>query len=80
MKRAGDREAELERVMVHVKFHDDAGDFDEWLEEKKVAVNSIRPRTTSVGISPMENLRQIRTKIKKLGDIDAELAANIKVR
>uniref|UniRef100_A0A5K3EGH0 SH3 domain-containing protein n=1 Tax=Mesocestoides corti TaxID=53468 RepID=A0A5K3EGH0_MESCO len=80
MKKANDREAELQLVMAHVNFHDDAGDLDTWLDEKEAAVQAVRTPTDSAvgGNSPMDNLRQIRGWIKKLGAIDSELTANDK--
>ncbi|KAH9280373.1 Spectrin beta chain, non-erythrocytic 1 [Echinococcus granulosus] len=76
LKRAEARGNELEKVMAHVNFHNDANDVEEWLEEKKASVQSVP--TLATGSSPMENLRQTRARIKKLGDIESELAANQK--
>ncbi|KAM7541962.1 hypothetical protein Aperf_G00000017227 [Anoplocephala perfoliata] len=76
MQRAGAREAEIGKVNVHANFHDDASDLEEWLEEKKAAVENV-PTEVS-GPNHMENLRQIRGRKKKLEDIDSELVANKK--
>lgn len=80
INKADAREAELNQLMAHVNFHDDIGDLDEWLREKNVAVQCVKKgnsmASSSVGSGSVEILRLIRTKIKKLGDIDAELAAN----
>ncbi|VDO08241.1 unnamed protein product [Rodentolepis nana] len=76
MKRAESREDEVERVKTHANFHDDASDLKEWLDEKRVAVDNIP--TSITGTDPMEALRQIRGRLKKLEDIDAELTANEK--
>ena len=78
MKRMEDREAEMQKVMTHVGFHNDANEFDEWIDEKKAAVQNV-PTSAAKGNSPMEDLRLIRARIKKLQDIDSELAASEKV-
>ncbi|KAL5964605.1 Spectrin alpha chain [Taenia solium] len=76
LKKAEARASEIEKVMAHVNFHNDASDLEEWLEEKKASVQSVP--TLATGSSPLEKLRQTRTRIKKLGDIESELAANQK--
>ncbi|VDK20324.1 unnamed protein product, partial [Taenia asiatica] len=75
-KKAEARDSEIEKVMAHVNFHNDASDLEEWLEEKKASVQSVP--TLATGSSPLEKLRQTRARIKKLGDIKSELAANQK--
>lgn len=74
MNRTEAREAEVDRVKVHAKFHDDAGELEEWLDEKRVAVDNVPMKVTEA--DPMDALRQIRGRKKKLEDIDAELIAN----
>ncbi|VDL15838.1 unnamed protein product [Hymenolepis diminuta] len=74
MNRTEAREAEVDRVKVHAKFHDDAGELEEWLDEKRVAVDNVPMKVTET--DPMDALRQIRGRKKKLEDIDAELVAN----
>lgn len=76
LKKAEARDGEIEKAMAHVNFHNDASDLEEWLEEKKASVQSVP--TLATGSSPLEKLRQTRARIKKLGGIESELAANQK--
>ena len=78
MKRVENREAEMKKVTTHVGFHNDASDLEEWIEEKRAAVQNV-PTNLTIGVTPMEDLRQIRARIKKLQDIDSEVVASEKV-
>lgn len=78
IKRAEAREVEVDGVKVHAIFHDDAGDLEEWLEGKKIVVENVPTRVSET--NPMENLRQIRSRKKKLEDIKSGLVANQKVK